>query len=120
MLCYSGAPSHYVLSGCIKVKTCHVSWIESCEQFLLLLFESSYRPCVQGLPRKGIPAQARELLEKVMLTSAQHIRSGSYSGGMKRRLSVATALLGNPRIVYLVMFLGSCVRLDRQLDITSF
>jgi ABC-type phosphonate transport system ATPase subunit len=28
-------------------------------------------------------------------------RSGSYSGGMKRRLSVAIALLGGPKIVYL-------------------
>jgi len=27
--------------------------------------------------------------------------SGSYSGGMKRRLSVAISLMGNPKVVYL-------------------
>jgi hypothetical protein len=45
--------------------------------------------------------QASELLEKVKLTYARGMRSGSYSGGMKRRLSVAIALLGDSRIVYL-------------------
>ncbi|PNW72975.1 hypothetical protein CHLRE_14g613950v5 [Chlamydomonas reinhardtii] len=37
----------------------------------------------------------------VKLTYAAGQRAGSYSGGMKRRLSVAIALLGDPRIVYL-------------------
>lgn len=45
--------------------------------------------------------QASELLEKVKLTYATGMRSSSYSGGMKRRLSVAIALLGDPKIVYL-------------------
>ena len=35
------------------------------------------------------------------LTEAAKIRTGSYSGGMKRRLSVAIALLGDPQIVFL-------------------
>jgi ABC-type dipeptide/oligopeptide/nickel transport system ATPase component len=48
-----------------------------------------------------VRSQAAELLEKVKLTYAAAVRSGSYSGGMKRRLSVAIALLGDPRIVYL-------------------
>jgi hypothetical protein len=45
--------------------------------------------------------EADALLEKVKLTYAARVRSGSYSGGMKRRLSVAMALLGDPKIVYL-------------------
>ncbi len=45
--------------------------------------------------------QAAELLERVKLGYAASMRSGSYSGGMKRRLSVAIALLGDPKIVYL-------------------
>jgi ABC-type multidrug transport system ATPase subunit len=48
-----------------------------------------------------VRVQAAELLEKVKLTYAQNMRSASYSGGMKRRLSVAIALLGDPKIVYL-------------------
>lgn len=38
---------------------------------------------------------------QVNLTSAQNLRSEAYSGGMKRRLSVAMALIGDPRIVFL-------------------
>jgi ABC-type dipeptide/oligopeptide/nickel transport system ATPase component len=48
-----------------------------------------------------VPQQADELLSRVQLTEAAGVRSSSYSGGMKRRLSVAIALLGDPRIVYL-------------------
>ena len=38
---------------------------------------------------------------QVSLTSAAKVRTGAYSGGMKRRLSVAMALLGSPKIVFL-------------------
>lgn len=44
---------------------------------------------------------ALELLEKVQLLSAAKLRSSAYSGGMKRRLSVALALLGDPKVLYL-------------------
>ena len=35
------------------------------------------------------------------LTDAAKVRAGSYSGGMKRRLSVAIALIGDPKLVIL-------------------
>lgn len=38
---------------------------------------------------------------QVKLTYAATQRSSAYSGGMKRRLSVAIALLGDPKVVYL-------------------
>lgn len=40
-------------------------------------------------------------LEEVRLIEAAKIRAGSYSGGMKRRLSVAIALIGDPKLVIL-------------------
>lgn len=42
-----------------------------------------------------------KLLEDVKLSEASHMRSSSYSGGMKRRLSVAVALIGDPKLVIL-------------------
>lgn len=57
---------------------------------------------MQGIPPKAARLQTEELLAKVRLTEAANVRSGSYSGGMKRRLSVAIALLGDPKIVFLV------------------
>jgi ABC-type nitrate/sulfonate/bicarbonate transport system ATPase subunit len=40
-------------------------------------------------------------LAKVKLTESAKVRSRSYSGGMRRRLSVAIALLGDPKLVIL-------------------
>ncbi|MCD7455438.1 ATP-binding cassette sub- A member 2 [Datura stramonium] len=56
---------------------------------------------IKGLP----PALIKEVVEKslaeVKLTDAARMRAGSYSGGMKRRLSVAIALIGEPKLVIL-------------------
>uniref|UniRef100_A0A061SDE8 Abc transporter a family member 2-like n=2 Tax=Tetraselmis sp. GSL018 TaxID=582737 RepID=A0A061SDE8_9CHLO len=56
---------------------------------------------VKGIDPAVLPRETRELLSSVKLLDAASIRTGSYSGGMKRRLSVAIALLGNPKVVYL-------------------
>lgn len=40
-------------------------------------------------------------LLQVKLTGAGGVRAGAYSGGMRRRLSLAIALLGNPKVLYL-------------------
>ncbi|KAH9540293.1 hypothetical protein CY35_15G104500 [Sphagnum magellanicum] len=47
------------------------------------------------------PQGTEELLSQVKLVEAANVRAGSYSGGMKRRLSVAIALIGDPKVVYL-------------------
>ena len=44
---------------------------------------------------------AQKLLEEVRLAESANGRSGSYSGGMKRCLSVAIALIGDPKLVIL-------------------
>ncbi|KAL6751513.1 hypothetical protein V8C86DRAFT_2775895 [Haematococcus lacustris] len=49
----------------------------------------------------AVKGEAQTLLDKVKLDYAADQRSGAYSGGMKRRLSVAIALLGDPKVVYL-------------------
>lgn len=40
-------------------------------------------------------------LAEVKLTEAARMRASSYSGGMKRRLSVAIALIGEPKLIIL-------------------
>jgi ABC-2 type transport system ATP-binding protein len=52
---------------------------------------------------RGADARARsnELLERVGLTQAADRRVGGYSGGMKRRLDLALALVHRPRILFL-------------------
>jgi len=56
------------------------------------------------LPALAFLASMQEvtnLLSEVRLTEAGTVRSRSYSGGMRRRLSVAVALIGNPSVVFL-------------------
>jgi ABC-2 type transport system ATP-binding protein len=56
---------------------------------------------LQGLPRADRSRRGDELLERVGLSSAADRRVRGYSGGMKRRLDLALALIHNPRILFL-------------------
>jgi ABC-2 type transport system ATP-binding protein len=47
------------------------------------------------------PRNVDELLEQVGLTSSAKTRCRRLSGGQKRRLALAVALVGNPRLVFL-------------------
>lgn len=50
-------------------------------------------------PPCAVLQETDELLAQVRLVEAGGVRSALYSGGMKRRLSVAVALIGDPKVV---------------------
>src|SRR5438132_14093628 len=56
---------------------------------------------LQALPRETGKARADELLQRVGLTEAADRKVKGYSGGMKRRLDLAMALVHSPRIIFL-------------------
>jgi ABC-2 type transport system ATP-binding protein len=56
---------------------------------------------LQGLPRAERASRSDELLERVGLSEAADRRVKGYSGGMKRRLDLALALVHRPRILFL-------------------
>src|SRR5690242_3613355 len=56
---------------------------------------------LQALPRENRKARADELLHRVGLSEAADRRVKGYSGGMKRRLDLAMALVHSPRILFL-------------------
>jgi ABC-2 type transport system ATP-binding protein len=56
---------------------------------------------LQGIPRAERKTRATELLERVGLMEAADRRVGGYSGGMKRRLDLALALVHGPSILFL-------------------
>jgi ABC-2 type transport system ATP-binding protein len=56
---------------------------------------------LHGLPRAEGKARAERLLARVGLETAADRRVGTYSGGMRRRLDLASALVHEPRILFL-------------------
>ncbi len=54
-----------------------------------------------GIPRKEKRERITKLLELVQLLDRKDSRVGTFSGGMKRRLALARALLHDPQLIYL-------------------
>lgn len=60
-----------------------------------------YMAELKGLHKKEARKQSLELLEKLNLHEVADKRVNGFSGGMKQRVMLAQALLGNPRILLL-------------------
>lgn len=60
-----------------------------------------YMANLKGISKKQAKIQVEKLLEIVGLTDDAHRKCGGYSGGMKQRLLLAQALLGDPKILIL-------------------
>ncbi|XP_035254594.1 LOW QUALITY PROTEIN: ATP-binding cassette sub-family A member 3 [Anguilla anguilla] len=62
-----------------------------------LLFYSQ----LKGYPREKIPAEVDRILLMLNLQDKRHARSKTLSGGMKRKLSIGIALIGDSKVVML-------------------
>lgn len=56
---------------------------------------------ILGHKGHGVTERSDEMLELFGLTDAADQASATYSGGMRRRLDIATALLGEPEVLFL-------------------
>ncbi len=56
---------------------------------------------LHGMGRREAVAKARELIEVADLTTAADRRAGTFSGGMRRRLDLAQALVHGPPLLFL-------------------
>ena len=60
-----------------------------------------YVAALKGLTASASKVRANELLERVSLQTVAHKKIKTFSGGMKRRLGIAQALLNDPKILVL-------------------
>src|SRR4051794_20612247 len=56
---------------------------------------------LHGMPKPERIKRGNELIDRVGLSNAADRKVGGYSGGMKRRLDLALALLHGPRVLFL-------------------
>lgn len=61
----------------------------------------SYMAALKGIERKKLPEEIRRVLSYVNLNDAAKRPVGTYSGGMKQRILIAQAILGDPKLVIL-------------------
>jgi ABC-type multidrug transport system ATPase subunit len=60
-----------------------------------------YMASLKGIDNKTARKQIKQILQAVELDDIPHKKIGSLSGGMKQRLALAQAVLGNPEILIL-------------------
>jgi len=89
-----GVPSGRARAGYLPEHFAFHEWLQGRE---LLRFHAR----LLGLPSDGMEAHVEGLLSRVGLAEAGSRRLREYSKGMKQRLGLAQALLGQPEIVFL-------------------
>ena len=61
----------------------------------------SYMADLKAIPKRQARQEIEKLLEITNLSDVRHKKLGGYSGGMKQRVLLAQALLGDPKVVIL-------------------
>ena len=82
----------------------HIGYVPQetfCSDFLTGRENLEYFAGLLGLSRSQARAKIEQLLQMMDLSDEADRRVGEYSGGMKKKLDVATALLGDARILFL-------------------
>ena len=58
-----------------------------------------YIAALKGMPSKKAPTEIEKVLEQVELSDCADKKIGGFSGGMKQRVLIASAILGDPDLI---------------------
>ena len=78
-----------------------------CPQFDALLEKQtvketlSFYARLRGIPEQHLAQEVDDIMEHLLLKTYENKRSENLSGGNKRKLSTAMALIGNPPVMFL-------------------
>ncbi len=61
----------------------------------------SYMATLKGIPKSGMEDEINRVLLYVNMVEKSNQKIGTYSGGMKQRILIAQAIIGNPKLVIL-------------------
>lgn len=61
----------------------------------------AYMATLKGISKKEMPEEIARVLSYVNMTEAANRPIGTYSGGMKQRILIAQAILGDPKLIVL-------------------
>lgn len=61
----------------------------------------AYMATLKGIPKKEMSEEIARVLSYVNMTEVANRLIGTYSGGMKQRILIAQAILGNPKLIVL-------------------
>lgn len=59
----------------------------------------NYIAVLKGVSKKDIKTEIERVTKSVNLTDSIDKKIGTYSGGMKQRILIASAIIGNPRLI---------------------
>jgi ATP-binding cassette subfamily A (ABC1) protein 3 len=98
----------FIVNASVKRELSKVyNYISYCPQFDALFEELTGRETlkihalIRGVPRSQIPSVVKNLSEKLGFAKYLKMRVKNYSGGNRRKLSMALALIGDPQIIFL-------------------
>ena len=94
-----------IITGNLTPDTGQVLWNGPQQQGLYEGFTGrrflSYLGVLKEIPKKGLSAEIESAAASVNLTNKLDYPIGTYSGGMKQRLLIAQAMMGNPAMLIL-------------------
>ena len=61
----------------------------------------SYMATLKGIPKSSMEDEINRVLLYVNMVEKSNQKIGTYSGGMKQRILIAQAIIGNPKLVIL-------------------
>ncbi|KAB1253770.1 ATP-binding cassette sub-family A member 13, partial [Camelus dromedarius] len=88
-------------AGAAGVRIGYCPQQDALDDFLTGWEHLHYYCCLRGIPKQCIPEVAGDLVRHLHLETHVHKLVATYSGGTKRKLSTALALLGKPDLLLL-------------------